>query len=234
VLPVIGLERHGQVQHEHRERRMLEPLKRLFETPQGQGADLADITAWVGRRGYGIAPMEGGFAIDGSLDGTPWQLEWAPPQRPFIQAQELRMQIRTKSPADVHMMLMSLSLAKALEKQAFESFTQSVQTQVGEPALEELRWLVMFPKADLTGLLSLSQHYAAVASSPAQCRLWIEGALATLLQRAVGTLLAGDPPFVMMLTRGRVALRMQLSDVAPPFLGTAISLFEAAVARAPR
>ncbi len=211
---------------------MLESFKRIF-TGSDQSADIAEITAWASKNGYRYAPMEGGFAIDGNLDGTPWQMEWAPPQRPFMQGQELRMQIRAVIPPDVHMMLVSLPLLKQLEKQAYERFTQNLQTQIDDSSPEEERWLVMFAKADLAGVFDLEAHYAAVASSPAQCRIWIEGPLAKLLQRSVGTLLVGDPPFVMTVSRGRIAMRIQLGDVSPPFLGAAISLFETAVEQAP-
>jgi hypothetical protein len=211
---------------------MLESFKRIF-AGSVQGADAAEISAWAGKRGYRYAPMEGGFAIDGEFEGTPWQLEWAPAQRPFMQGQELRMQIRAVIPPDVHMMLLSLPLMKALEKQAYDRFTQTLQTQIDDGSSEEERWLVMFAKADLAGVHDVAAHFAAVASSPAQCRIWIEGPLATLLQRAVGTLLVGEPPFVMTVSRGRVAMHIQLGDVSPPFLGAAISLFETAVAHAP-
>jgi hypothetical protein len=211
---------------------MLESFKRIF-TGSEPSADAAEISAWAAKQGYRCAPMEGGFAIDGALEGTPWQMEWAPPQRPFMQGQELRMQIRAAIPPDLHMMLLSLPLMKQLEKQAYERFTQTLQTQVDEASPEEERWLVMFAKADFSGVYDLAAHYAAVASSPAQCRIWVEGPLAKLLQRAVGTLLVGDPPFVLTVSRGRVAMRMQLGDVSPPFLGAAISLFETAVEQAP-
>ncbi|MFZ2650103.1 MAG: hypothetical protein WA210_08345 [Burkholderiaceae bacterium] len=212
---------------------MLESFKRMFTSP-GQGADLAEISAWAAKRGYSYAPMEEGFAIDGSFDGKPWQLEWAPPQRPFMQGHELRMQINAGIAHEVNMMLLSLPLMQSLEKQAFERFTQNLQTQIDDSSPEEMRWLVMFARVDLAALPGVAANYGAVASSPAQGLLWIEGRLATLLQRAVGTLMVGDPPFVMTVSRGRLSMRLQLPDVSSPFLGSAISLFETAVAQALR
>jgi hypothetical protein len=210
---------------------MLESFKRLFGTP-GQGADLAEISAWAGKRGYAYAPMEGGFALDGQYDGKPWQLEWAPPQRPFMQGNELRMQIQAAIAHDVHMMVLSRPLMESLEKQAFQKFTQSLQTQIDDASPEEMRWLVMFAKVDLAGMPAVAAHYGAVASSPAQGQLWIEGPLAKLLERATGTLLVGDPPFLLTISRGRAEMRMQLADVSSPFIGAAISLFETAVGQA--
>jgi len=71
-----------------------------------------------------------------------------------------------------------------------------------------------------------------VGNSPAQARIWVEGPLATLLQRAAGVLLAAGAPFVLMVSRGRATMRLQMSEVSPPLLGSAISLFETAVGQA--
>ena len=210
---------------------MLESFKRLFGAP-GEGADLAEISAWAGKRGYSFATMEGGFAVDGKFEGVPWQLEWAPPQRPFMQGHELRMQIRAGIAPDVHMMLLSRPLMEALEKQAFQRFTQNLQTQIDESSPEEMRWLVMFAKVDVSGMPAVAAHYGAVASSPAQGQLWLEGPVAKLLERATGTLMVGDPAFVLTVSRGRAEMRLQLADVSSPFLGSAITLFETAVAQA--
>ena len=210
---------------------MLESFKRLFGG-SGQGADLAEIAAWAGKRSYAFAPMQEGFAVDGQYDGKAWQLEWAPPQRSFMQGHELRMQIQAGIAHDVHMMVLSRPLMESLEKQAFQKFTESLQTQIDDASPEEMRWLVMFAKVDLAGTPGVAAHYGAVASSPAQGQLWLEGSLAKLLERATGTLLVGDPPFVLTISRGRAEMRMQLSDVSSPFLGAAISLFETAVGQA--
>ena len=73
-----------------------------------------------------------GFAIDGQLDATPWRLEWGPPQRPYIDGHELRMRMVLGLPPDLQMLLMSSALLEALEKAAFEQFTQSNQTEMGD------------------------------------------------------------------------------------------------------
>ncbi len=210
---------------------MLESFKRLFTAP-GQGADLAEISAWAGKRGYAYAPMEDGFAVDGQFQGAPWQLEWAPTLRPFIQGHELRLQIRCGVSPELHMMLMSLPLMQSLEKQAYAQFTQNMQTQIDDSSPEEMRWLVMFAKVDLSAVPDVAAHFGAIANSPAKGRLWIEGPLAKLLERGTGTLMVGDPPFALTVSRGRVTMRLELPDVSSPFLGAAISLFETAVAQA--
>ena len=45
-------------------------------------------------------------------------------------------------------------------------------------------------------------------------------------------LVVGDPAFVLTVSRGRAEMRLQLADVSSPFLGSAITLFETAVAQA--
>ena len=99
-----------------------------------------------------------------------------------------------------------------LERQTFEQFTENTQTQIDTSTPEEMRWLVMFPKVNMNGFRVLRQHFGAVAGQEASGLAWIEGPLAQQLERAMGSLLRGDPPFLLMTLRGRTYLRVQLID----------------------
>ncbi len=55
---------------------------------------------------------------------------------------------------------------EALEKQAFEQFTESNQTEMGASTPEETRWLVMFPKIAINGSKTLRSTFAGVSSLP--------------------------------------------------------------------
>ena len=214
---------------------MLESLKRFFSR-SGVERDLADVSEWAQRRGHGFKRARGdeGFVIDGVLDGKPWRMEWGPPQRDYIKSHELRLRMELALASDAQMLLLSRPLMDALERQTFEEFTDNVQTQIGTKTPEEMRWLVMFPKVNLTALKTLRTRFGAVASDPAAGLAWIDGPLANLLERAAGGFLRDEPPFVLMTLRSRAYLRLQLAAPDATVISAALALFETAVTQALR
>ena len=137
-----------------------------------------------------------------------------------------------KLPSDMQMLLLSKRLMEQLERQTYEQFTEGTQTQIDTSTPEEMRWLVMFPKVDMAKFRVLRQHFGAVAWNTATGLSWIEGVLGQQLERALGSLLNGDPPFVLMTLRGRTYLRVQLIDPDVKSLAAALGIFEAAVVQA--
>ena len=207
-----------------------------FFANQGLGPVFTDIAAWAKRRGHGFKrEREGnGFVIDGQLEGTPWRLEWGPPQRPYIAGHELRIRMELGVPPDLQMLLVSKSLLEVLEKQAFEQFTESNQTEMGAATPEETRWLVMFPKIPINGSKTLRARYGGVASLPNEGAAWLDGPLAHALERAAGSLLRLEPPFVLMTLRGRIYLRMEMANADETDVAASLALFETAGTEAMR
>ena len=205
---------------------MLASFKSFFAN-QGLGPDYADIAAWAKKRGHAFKRERDGlgFVIDGHLEGKPWRLEWGPPQRPYVEGHELRLRMELGLPADMQMLIMSRRLMELLEKQAFEQFTQSNQTEMGDATPEEMRWLVMFPKISLAGSKLLRANFGGVSSLPHEGPAWLEGPLAHALERATGTLLKDAPPLVLMTLRGRAYLRMQMTNADETDVAAAESLF---------
>jgi hypothetical protein len=207
-----------------------------FFANQGLGADFSEVSAWAKRRGYAFKrEREGnGFVVDGKLEDTPWRLEWGPPQRPYITGHELRIRMELGLPPDLLMLLISKSLMELLEKQAFEEFTQSNQTEMGDKSPEEMRWLVMFPKMPMNASKLLRANFGGVSSLANEGPAWLDGPLGHALERAAGTLLRQQPPFVLMTLRGRIYLRMQLASADETDVAAALALFEIAGTEAQR
>jgi hypothetical protein len=214
---------------------MLGALKRFFSAPT-VSSEWGDVAAWAQRRGHAFkrARDAEGFVIDGRLEGLPWRLEWGPAQRAYIEGQELRLRMELDLPSDMQMLVLSRALMDLLEKQTYERFTQGMQTQIDSATPEEMRWLVMFPKVDLSGQRALRAHFGVVASSPEAALAWIDGPLAGLLEDAAGGLLLDAVPFVLMTLRGRTYLRMRLAEPTPDALAAALAIFETAVTQAVR
>lgn len=207
-----------------------------FFANQGLGPDYSEVSAWAKRRGHAFKRERdgNGFVIDGKLEGIPWRLEWGPPQRPYITGHELRVRMELGLPPDLQMLIVSKALMEVLEKQAFEQFTQSNQTEMGDSTPEETRWLVMFPKIPMSGSKLLRASFGGVSSLPNEGPAWLEGPLGHALERAAGTLLRLEPPFVLMTLRGRLYLRMQLASADETDVAAALALFETAGTEAQR
>jgi hypothetical protein len=212
---------------------MLESFKRFCSNP-GLPPSYGEVSAWALQQGLSFkrARDEVGFVLDGAFQGKPWRLEWGLPQRAYIQGHELRLRMELKLPSDMQMLVLTRPLMELLERQTFEQSTEGNQTQIDTSTPEEMRWLVMYPKINLSALRNLRGLFGAVASSPDTGLAWLNGVLAQQLERATGSMLRDSPPFVLMTLRGRTYLRMQLADPDPTALATAIGLFETAVVRA--
>lgn len=214
---------------------MLGSFKRFFAS-QGLGLDLGAVSEWAQRSGHQFKRIrdDEGFVIEGVLEGRPWRMEWGPPQRPYIAGRELRLRIELDLPSDLQMLVLAKPLMDLLEKQAYEQFTQSNQTQIDTSTPEEMRWLVMFGRVAMTGFKPLRQRFGAVAASPEIGLAWLDGPLALQLERAAATVLRDDPPFLLMTLRGRIYLRLQLADPDVTAVAAAMALFEVAVPQALR
>ncbi|MEO8081629.1 MAG: hypothetical protein ABI641_13940 [Caldimonas sp.] len=214
---------------------MLESLKGFFAN-QGLGPDFADVSAWAKQHGHVFKRERDGcgFVVDGGPEGMRWRLEWGPSQRPYISGHELRLRMDLRLPPDLQMLMLSKPLMEALEKQAFEKFTESNQTEMGSATPEETRWLVLFPKIQIDGSRLVRSAFGGVSSLPHEGPAWLEGPLGHALDRAAGTLLQSKPPFVLMTLRGKVYLRMQMTSADATDVAAALVLFEIAGAEALR
>jgi hypothetical protein len=215
---------------------MFESLKRLF-TQQTSDLHHDDVSGWARQTGRVFKKIKGtdhGFAMDGAFDKMPWRLEWGPPQREYLQGPELRMRMELALPPDMQMLVLSRSLIDVFEKLMYENFTDGTQTETGDAAPEEIRWVVMFQKVDLASLTLLRTRYAAVASVPEAALAWLQGPLAQGLETCAQQLLLDDAPFLLMTLRGRLYLRMRLNQPDWRLIQAALAIFELAAAQALR
>jgi hypothetical protein len=213
---------------------MLDAFKRLIARKPSE-PEWPEVAEWAGRHQLGFKRVRdegGGFVLDGQLDGKPWRLEWGPPQRQYIDGHELRIRMELGVSHNLQMLVLTQSLFEALERSAFESFTESTQTVIDANTPEEMRWLVMFPKAGVKVSRAVRSHFQFTAAVPADAERWVEGPLAEQLEKADVGFLVGQPPFVLMTLRGRMYLRMQMEDPQPRALAGAVALFQVAVQQA--
>lgn len=214
---------------------MLDAFRKLISRPP-PGPDWREVAEWAKlnklkfkREHEGV-----GFVVDGGMDSKPWRLEWGPPQRNYIEGHELRLRMELGLSPNLQMLLISQPLLETLERQTFERFTESTQTVIDGATPEEMRWLAMFPKVPYKASKDVRMRFGLVGSTPAEANAWVEGALARQMEEAAVGFLKTEPPFVLMLLRGRAYLRMQLPEPAVPVISQAVAVFEVAVLQALR
>jgi hypothetical protein len=214
---------------------MLDAFKKLISRPP-PGPDWREVSDWAKANKLKFKrEHEGeGFVVDGGMDSKPWRLEWGPPQRNYIEGHELRLRMELGLSPNLQVLLISQPLLETLERQTFERFTESTQTVIDGATPEEMRWLAMFAKAPYKASKEVRMRFGLVGSSPAEASAWVEGALARQMEEAIVGFLKNEPPFVLMLLRGRAYLRMQLPEPSVPLISQAVAVFEVAVLQALR
>jgi hypothetical protein len=214
---------------------MLDAFKKLISR-QPPGPEWREVAEWAkhNKLKYKREAEGVGFVINGGMESKPWRLEWGPPQRQYIDGHELRLRMELGLSPNFQVLLISQPLLENLERQTFERFTESTQTVIDGNTPEEMRWLAMFSKVPYQASKDVRMRFGLVSSVPAEAAGWVGGALASQLEEAAAGFLKSEPPFVLMLLRGRAYLRLQLPEPALPVLEQAVSLFEVAVLQALR
>lgn len=216
---------------------MLDAFKRLISRPTAApGPEWREVAEWAkhNKLKYKREQEGEGFVVSGGMESKPWRLEWGPPQRHYIDGHELRLRMELGLSPNLQVLLVSQRLAETLERQTFEQYTESTQTVIDVDTPEEMRWLAMFSKVPFQGAREVRSRFSLVGNTAAEAESWVNGALARQLEEAVNGFLQHDPPFVLMLLRGRAYLRMQMPDPKVAQIAQAVALFEVAVLQALR
>ncbi len=189
--------------------------------------------AWAEARKhiFRVLPHDDGFIVDGRAGNMPWRMEWGPAQRPYVTGGELRLRTELGLGKELQALVLNRVLQEAMEKAVFDQYVEGVQTRIDNETPPEMRWLVMFPKLSSTELGRLRDRFAALSSVKSWLVHWLDGPLSAALAT-----LRVDPatPFVLMIARGRMTLRMAMSDPYLPDIEVVIRLFETAIREAQR
>jgi len=178
------------------------------------------VSEWAGTQGFAFSTdLAGqGIALDGKVRGKPWRLQLGRPSRKYIFGEEVRARAELDLPEDVAVLVMNRPLRDALEKQAYEMYTDPLQTSTDPNLPEEMRWLAMFDEVGWETLpQDFTDRYAILTDNRDTAVGWLDAALirATLDWPVPGP--GPQVPFMMLLLRGKAYLRMEYT---PPDLLT--------------
>lgn len=212
---------------------MFDSVKKWLHT-QPPGSDGKVLSSWAKAHGHTFKTVrdERGGVIECRDLERRWRIEWGNSQRIYIDGAELRMREELGVSPDFQLLLLSRTLTTKLETDVFDRFTEAMQTQIDHTMPEEMRWLAMFPRVSLGDNKPLKVRFNLQSPNAAAAQGWIAGEIGDALLKAAHTFLQADPPFMMMILRGRLYLRMQALKVDEELLDGADALFRMAAARA--
>lgn len=212
---------------------MLGNLKRWISS-QPVPADVRGLSSWAQQHNQVFKTVrdERGGVVECEVDKRNWRIEWGEPQRRYIKTSELRLREELGLASDFQLLVISRRLAEQLESDVFERFTEAMQTQIDNNMPEEMRWLAMFPKVNLNAYKPLRAKLLVLSSLAPAAEVWLQGEAAQALETALAGFLAADPPFVLMVLRGRLYLRLEAETLDESQLDAVNALFEVASRRA--
>ncbi len=205
------------------------PSSELKTVPTASASEYSKVSEWAALQGLTTSERgdSKGFHIFGKVGDKPWRIEQGRPSRDFIKGLELRARGEMGVREDISLMILTRTLKNELEKRAFSLYTDSLQT-IADPNLpEEMRWLSMYEEVGWQELgHAFLDEYAILADD-------LDHAVAWLTPELVQQLMAwpsGEPnvPCVLMVLRGKIYLRMQISDNDLPTLEHAARVFTSA------
>lgn len=220
---------------------MFERLRRVIgglgtpkeEVPDSElGFQLSD---WAHTQGLAINKLkEGkGFSMLGDVRGKSWRLELGRPSRAYIKGDELRARAELGISDDVSILILNRPLKNKLESQAYQLYTDNLQTSVDSNLPEELRWLSMYPEVGWDGLdAEFWNRYSVLAEHRSQAQAWLNLDLCRKLMDWPAPGLDPEVPFTLMLLRGKAYVRMEYAPASLPVLEHVVSLFTLACDRA--
>ena len=214
---------------------MFDRLKKAFSQPSAGSAKpvaASAVSEWAERLGYAYkagsdeASGTDGFTLTGTVASKAWKLERGRASRSYIHGQELRARAELKLNADVSVLIIDRRLKDALEKRAYEMYTDTLQTTADPSLPEEMRWLAMYPEVGWDGLApEFWTRYAVLAEKREHALAWINPHLAGLLTSWPEPGTDQQVPFILMIMRGKAFLRMQYTPADLPCLEHAAKIF---------
>ncbi|MDO9358489.1 MAG: hypothetical protein Q7T70_05835 [Polaromonas sp.] len=199
--------------------------------PHVDSAVLDAMATWATSRGFAFSRLGDGnaFSLTGSLASKPWKLECGHSTRNYIRGDELRARGEIRVNDDASVLIMNRPLKDALEKLAYQMYTDTLQTTADPSLPEEMRWLAMYPEVGWENLSSAFwARHAVMADKREHALAWLDQELAGLLMNWPEQKPGADVPFILMLLRGKAYLRMQYTPADLPTLEHATRIFERA------
>ncbi|MBA3771956.1 MAG: hypothetical protein H0X13_05570 [Ramlibacter sp.] len=169
------------------------------------------LPEWAATHGFAFS-VDGsghGIALDGKVGSKPWRLQLGRATRDYIRGEEVRARAELGLLDDVAVVVMSRPLKEALEKKAYQIYTDDLQTSLDSSMPEEMRWLAIFEEVGWNELPpDFWARYCVLSDRRENALAWVDLSLARLMvDWPAGT--SAEVPFMILLLRGKAYLRME-------------------------
>jgi hypothetical protein len=208
---------------------MFDRIKKAFSRaapeasePDASPSQMANgpVSEWAATQGFAFS-ADGtghGIALEGQVSGRPWRLQLGRPTRHYIRGEEVRARAELGIQNDVAVLVINRPLKDALEKQAYQTYTDPLQTSVDATLPEEMRWLAMFDEVGWEGLpQAFWGRFSVLTDKRENALKWVNPHLARMMLDWPLPAPSAEVPFMIVLLRGKAYLRMEYS---PADLGT--------------
>jgi hypothetical protein len=195
------------------------PASAAAQAAQGASAAAANpASEWSSLQAAPAADSgkTGALTQQGSVGKKVWRVECGRPSRDFIRGLELRGRAELDLSDNIAVVLMNRPLKDTLEKTVYEIYTDPLQTTANPKLPEEMRWLSMYPEVGWQALPgTFWDRYAVLAYDKEHAMAWITPELCALLMAWPSPVPTAEVPFMLMLLRGKVYLRMEYTPAVP-------------------
>jgi len=198
---------------------MFDRIKKAFsmgakEPQEAMPSQLAHgpVSEWAGTQGFAFSIDDAGqgIALEGKVGGRPWRLQRGRPTRNYILGQEVRARAELGIPEDIAVLAMNRPLKEALEKRAYQIYTNELQTSVDSTLPEEMRWLAMFDEVGWDSLpAAFWSRYGVLTDKREHALAWLDAPLADLMMNWQSPAPTAEVPFMVLLLNGKAYLRME-------------------------
>ena len=188
-----------------------------------------NIAIWARTQGLiyaGTAEIDK-FVISGTVDNKPWTVERRAGSRPFIEGDELTLRAVLDVLTTPAIIIMNRPLKNALEEQAYNVYTDSVQTFIAPGLTQEMRWIALYPERFQPRLSQdFRDNFAVLANDTSHASSWLSQDLADLICNCQLNQVAA--PFILMLLRGKMYIQLQISTTSDDLnlLGNSIKVLQ--------
>jgi len=189
------------------------------------------VSEWAATRGFGFSVDDTGqnIALEGKVGGRPWRLQLGRPSRNYIFGEEVRARAELGVDESVAVLVMNRPLKEALEKRAYDIYTNSVQTSVDSAMPEEMRWLAMYDEVGWDSLPGEFWSRLSVLTDNRESALaLLDPDLASLMMTWPAPGPSSEVPFMVLLLNGKAYLRMEYTPTDLPTLQHAALIFTSA------
>ena len=215
---------------------MFERIKKAFtKDAQPEAApsalNVGPVSEWAATQGFGFSVDDAGqnIALEGKVSGRPWKLVLGKPTRNYIFGEEVRGRAELGIDENISVLVMNRPLKDALEKRAYEMYTNDLQTSVDTSMPEEMRWLAMFEEFGWEDLPETFWSRLAIMSDRRESALaWVDPLLAKLMMEWPATAPSAEVPFIVLLMNGKGYLRMEYTPAQLATLQHAARIFTSA------